>query len=94
VAEEAKKRISTSQLNKHFVEWLERFHPPLYKNRHVKLNYITQVSTAPPTFVIYANFPDGIHLSYERYLINQIRETFGFEGMPIRLRFRKKGKER
>jgi GTP-binding protein len=44
--------------------------------------------------VIYANFPDGIHLSYERYLINQIRETFGFEGMPIRLRFRKKGKER
>jgi GTP-binding protein len=94
VAEEAKKRISTSQLNKHFGEWVARSHPPLYKNRHVKLNYITQVSTAPPTFVIYANFPDGIHLSYERYLINQIRETFGFEGMPIRLRFRKKGKER
>jgi len=94
VAEEAKKRISTSQLNKYFGEWLERSHPPLYKNRLVKMNYITQVSTAPPTFVIYTNIPNGIHFSYERYLINHIRETFGFEGVPIRLRFRKKGKER
>jgi GTP-binding protein len=94
VAEEAKKRISTSQLNKYFGEWLERFHPPLYKNRLVKLNYITQVSTAPPTFVIYTNIPNGIHFSYERYLVNHIRETFGFEGVPIRLLFRKKRKER
>jgi GTP-binding protein len=94
VAEEAKKRISTSQLNKYFGEWLERSHPPLYKNRIVKLNYITQVSTAPPTFVISTNIPNGIHFSYERYLINHIRETFGFEGVPIRLRFRKKRKER
>jgi len=94
VAEEAKKRISTSRLNKSFGEWLERSHPPLYKNRLVKLNYITQVSTAPPTFVIYANIPEGIHFSYERYLVNQIRETFGFEGVPIRLLFRKKRKER
>jgi GTP-binding protein len=94
VAEEAKKRISTSQLNKYFGEWVERSHPPLYKNRLVKLNYITQVSKAPPTFVISTNFPDGIHYSYERYLINQMRETFGFEGVPIRLLFRKKGKER
>jgi GTP-binding protein len=94
VAEEAKKRISTSQLNKYFGEWLERSHPPLYKNRLVKLNYITQVSTAPPTFVIYTNIPNGIHFSYERYLVNHIRETFGFEGVPIRLLFRKKRKER
>jgi GTP-binding protein len=94
VAEEAKKRISTSQLNKYFGEWLKRSHPPLYKNRIVKLNYITQVSTAPPTFVISTNIPDGIHFSYERYLINHIRETFGFEGVPIRLRFRKKRKDR
>jgi GTP-binding protein len=91
VAEQTKKRISTSQINKYLGEWVERFSPPLHKNRSVKLNYITQVSTAPPTFVIYTNFPDGIHFSYERYLLNQMREAFGFEGVPIRLLFRKKG---
>ena len=94
VAEQTKKRISTSPLNKYFGDWIEKFPPGLYKNRRVKLNYITQVSTAPPTFVIYTNFPGGIHFSYERYLLNQMRETFGFEGVPIRLYFRKKGKER
>jgi GTP-binding protein len=94
VAEQAKKRISTSPLNKYFEQWVERCTPPLYKNRRVKLNYITQVSTAPPTFVIYTNIPDGVHFSYERYLINQMRGTFGFEGVPIRLQFRNKRKER
>jgi GTP-binding protein len=94
VSEQAKKRILTSRLNKYFGDWIEKFPPGLYKNRRVKLNYITQVSTAPPTFVIYTNFPGGIHFSYERYLLNQMRETFGFEGVPIRLYFKKKGKER
>ncbi len=93
VSDQAKKRISTSQLNKCFREWVEKFPPPLYKNRGVKLNYITQVSTAPPTFLIYTNRPKGIHFSYERYLLNQMRETFSFEGVPVRLLFRKKGKE-
>jgi GTP-binding protein len=94
VAEQTKKRIPTSLLNKHFGRWVENSSPPLYRNRRVKLNYTTQVSSAPPTFLVYTNAPDGIHFSYERYLINQIRETFGFEGVPIRLHFRKKGKER
>jgi GTP-binding protein len=94
VVEQTKKRIPTSQLNKYFGKWVEDLQPPLYKNRRVNLNYITQVSVAPPTFVIYANHPEGIHFSYERYLINQIREHFGFEGVPIRLQFRRKGKEK
>jgi GTPase len=94
VAEQAKKRISTSPLNRYFGEWVESHPPPLYRNRRVKLNYITQVSTAPPTFVIYTNSPGGIHFSYERYLVNQMREHFSFEGVPIRLQFRKKGKEK
>jgi GTP-binding protein len=92
ISDQTKKRIPTSPLNKYFGRWIEKFPPPLYKGRSVKLNYITQVSTAPPTFVIYANFPNGIHFSYERYLLNQMRETFGFEGVPVRLLFRKKGK--
>jgi GTP-binding protein len=94
VVEQTRKRISTSPLNKYFGGWVEHFPPPLYRNRNIKLNYITQVSTGPPTFVIYTNYPEGIHYSYERYLINQMRETFGFEGVPIRLLFRKKGKGR
>jgi GTP-binding protein len=94
VSEQAKKRINNSPLNKYFGKWVEKFPPPLYKSRSVKMNYITQVSTAPPTFVIYANFPDGIHFSYKRYLLNQMRETFSFEGVPVRLLFRKKGKEK
>ena len=94
VAEEARKRITTSVLNQHFGKWVEEVNPPLYKSRRVKLNYITQVSTAPPTFVISTNFPGGIHFSYQRYLMNRMREAFGFDGVPLRLQFRKKGRDR
>lgn len=90
---EAKKRIATSTLNKFFQEWVRNHPPPLYKNRLVKLNYITQISTAPPTFSIFSNIPEGIHSTYERYLINKIREKFGFEGVPIRIKYRSKRKE-
>ena len=94
VAEEARKRIPTSSLNKRFEKWVDEVPPPLYRSRRVRLNYITQVSTAPPTFVIAVNYPEGIHFSYERYLINRMREHFGFQGVPIRVLFRKKGKRR
>ncbi len=92
VAEEAKKRISTSPLNRALESWVKRFPPPSYRGRQVKLNYMTQVSIAPPTFILYTNFPEGIHFSYERYLLNQMREAFNFTGVPIRLQFRKKRK--
>jgi GTP-binding protein len=94
VAGEAKRRIPTSTLNKRFGTWVDEVPPPLYRNRRVRLNYITQVSTAPPTFVISTNYPEGIHFSYERYLINRMREVFGFEGVPLRLHFRKKNRGR
>ena len=94
VAGQMKRRIPTAQLNKRFGRWVETNPPPLFKNRIVKLNYITQVSTGPPTFLIYTNHPEGIHFSYQRYLVNQMREAFGFQGVPIRLGYRRKGKER
>jgi GTPase len=94
VTEQARKRIPTGALNKQFERWVEKLTPPLYKNRRVKLNYITQVSVAPPTFLIYTNIPQGIHFSYHRYLINQMRAAFSFEGVPIRLYFRSKRKDR
>lgn len=93
VAEQAKKRIPTSQLNRSLAEWVEKTPPPSYRTRPIKLNYMTQVKVKPPTFVISTNFPEGIHFSYERYLMNQIRETYGFEGVPVRLIFKKKRKE-
>jgi GTP-binding protein len=92
VAEETKKRVSTSPLNRSLEGWVKRFPPPSYRGRQVKLNYMTQVSIAPPTFIIYTNFPEGIHFSYERHLLNQMREAFNFTGVPIRLQFRKKRK--
>ncbi len=94
VAEEARKRIPTATLNKRFGTWVDQVPPPLYRNRRVRLNYITQVSIAPPTFVITTNYPEGIHFSYERYLVNKMREVFGFEGVPLRLHFRKKNRGR
>jgi GTP-binding protein len=94
VAEQTKKRIATSELNRHFGRWVTDVSPPLYRNRAVKMNYITQVSTAPPTFVISTNYPESIHFSYERYLLNKMRGQFGFEGVPIRFLFRKKAKQR
>ena len=94
VAEQTKKRVATSELNKYFGRWVTDVSPPLYRNRAVKMNYITQVSTAPPTFVISTNYPESIHFSYERYLLNKMRDRFGFEGAPIRFLFRKKAKQR
>ncbi len=58
----------------------------------MKFYYITQTSAKPPTFTLFTNFPEGVHFSYERYLENKLREAFGFEGTPIRLQFRKRGR--
>ncbi|KPK14549.1 MAG: hypothetical protein AMJ62_12945 [Myxococcales bacterium SG8_38] len=89
---EHRKRISTSELNRFFEEVLEKHPPPTMHHRAVRLYYITQVSVAPPTFVIMTNEPKGVHFSYQRYVMNQIRKRFGFKGTPIRVRYR--GKKR
>ncbi|HEX2768813.1 MAG TPA: ribosome biogenesis GTPase Der [Geobacteraceae bacterium] len=86
------KRVTTSELNRVFSEATERHHAPLFQGRRVKFFYATQVGTKPPSFVIFTNRPEGIHFSYERYLVNSFREAFGFTGTPLRLMFR--GRER
>ena len=86
------KRVSTSELNRVFKEAVETHTPPLHQGRRVKFYYATQVGTRPPAFIVFTNQPDGIHFSYERYLMNQLREAFDFTGTPIRLFF--KGRER
>jgi len=92
VMEQFCRRVSTSDLNRVFSEATSSHHAPLSHGKRVKFYFTTQVGTRPPTFVIFTNQPDGIHFSYERYLINQFREAFGFNGTPLRLIFRGRDK--
>lgn len=94
VAEQNAKRISTSVLNQVINEAIAIVQPPSDKGRRLKILYGTQVSTKPPTFVIFVNSKDLFHFSYERYLVNQIRKEFGLEGTPIRIIAREKAEEK
>jgi GTP-binding protein len=86
------KRINTPELNKEVGEFFRTNPPPQYRNRSNPVSYATQVAIKPPTFILFVGNPKEIHFSYERYLINQLRETFGFDHVPIRLFFRRKRK--
>ena len=83
-------RIGTGQLNKIFERAIDRNEPSLYRGRRLKFYYVTQVSTGPPTFVCFVNYPDAVHFSYKRYLINQIRDGTGLDKTPVRIIFRKR----
>ena len=84
------KRIQTHQLNK-MVSQATKYHPPpLVKNRKLKFYYTTQIGVAPPHFIIFSNHPKDVHFSYQRFLVNQFREHFDFEGTPIRLSFKER----
>jgi len=85
---EYNRKIPTAQLNALFQDIIERQPPPLYRQRPVKIYYITQLAVCPPSFICFVNNPDGITPAYERFLINQLREAFGFQGTPLRLLFR------
>ncbi len=82
-------RISTPDLNRWLAEAVERHQPPTVKGRRVRIRYITQPRTRPPTFAAFASQPEGLPKSYERYLTNSLRATFGLPGVPIRLNFRR-----
>jgi GTP-binding protein len=85
---EFNKRVSTSNVNRLFEDIIDHHPPPLSRGKPVKLYYATQASIRPPTFVVYANYPESIHFSYKRYVQNRLRETFGFRGTPVRVFFR------
>lgn len=91
VANQNAMRISTAMLNEVINEAIAIVQPPSDKGKRLKIMYATQASTKPPTFVIFVNNKDLFHFSYERYLVNQIRNTFGLEGTPIRVIVREKG---
>jgi len=83
-------RVSTPAINRALEDIVKRHPPPSIGGRRPKFYYATQVSVYPPTFIIFVNYPDSIHSSYERYLVNQFREQFGLNLIPIRIFFRRR----
>jgi GTP-binding protein len=88
VARERTKRVNTAQLNKLVKEATEAHPPPSKPGKWVEFYYATQADVKPPTFIVFTNDADAVHFSYKRYIENQIRGAFGFEGTPIKLIFR------
>ncbi len=90
VAAQHMRRIPTAQLNKFFAEVCEVMPPPIYRGRNVRVYYLTQATSRPPTFLMWANNPQGISPSYRRFVVNRLRERYGFRGTPLRLLLRAK----
>ena len=86
--------FSTNKLNGVLQKAVEGHSPPLYKGRRVKLYYTTQIATKPPTFIIFANYPKGVHFSYHRYLVNQFREGLKLAHAPIKIIFRERKRKK
>lgn len=89
-----RKRVPTPALNK-FIEGIVAANPPVSPDRRrVRIMYVAQIGVAPPTFVFFTNVATTFHFSYERFLVNKIREHFGFEGTPIRVQVRRRAKSK
>ena len=93
VASQNALRVSTSVLNEVLSEAVTIVQPPTDKGKRLKIFYMTQASTKPPTFVVFVNDKDLFHFSYERYLLNQIRKEFGLTGTPVRMIVRERGEK-
>ena len=90
VFEQFNQRVPTAKLNRFLEDALLAHSPPQRHHHPVRLNYMTQARVRPPTFIIWANTPDGVKAPYKRYLENRLRDNFGFAGSPIRLKIRQK----
>ncbi len=91
VSEQNSMRIKTGMLNDVLAQATARVQPPTDKGKRLRIYYVTQASTNPPTFVFFVNRAELFHFSYQRYLENQFRDTFGLEGTPVRFIVREKG---
>ena len=90
VYENKTRKIQTSKLNDKLLDDIARYPPPAVKGKYIKIKYITQLPTKVPTFAFFCNLPQYIQPAYERYLENNLRKHFGFEGVPVNLVFRQK----
>jgi GTP-binding protein len=83
------RRVTTADLNRWLAAVQERHPPPLVAGRRLRLRYVTQVNTRPPSFALFASKPGELPDSYRRYLVNALRQDFGLPGTPIRMMLRK-----
>jgi GTP-binding protein len=90
VAAAMKRRVPTGELNRFFEEVLSTHPPPTSGGKAPRLYYITQAESSPPLFVVIASDPEKLHFSYRRYVMNQLRTSFGFEGVPVRVKYKEK----
>ena len=93
VHEDSKKHITTGQLNKFIGLCLQRNHPPMIQGKRLRIYYMAQVGTEPPVFVVFVNYPNLMTESYRKYIYNQFRDAYGFEGLPIQIYLRGKEKK-
>lgn len=89
---EFNRRVTTSKLNQFLLDTIDAHTPPQRYHRPVRLYYVTQHRVRPPTFTFFSNTPDGVVPAYRKYLSNQLRKNFGFEGTPLRLQFKARRK--
>lgn len=90
VWENKQRKVATSKLNDVMLKAIEQFHPPVVRGNAIKIKYVTQLPTHTPSFAFFCNYPDDLKAPYRNYLENKLRESFNFNGVPIRLFFRKK----
>ncbi|KAA3637684.1 MAG: ribosome biogenesis GTPase Der, partial [Calditrichaeota bacterium] len=90
IHEENLKRIPTPELNNFLERVTTKTRPPARRGKYIRFYYLTQSEVAPPTFIFFSNYPELIDKAYISYLTNQIHKEFGFKGIPVRLKFRKK----
>jgi GTP-binding protein len=94
VADARRRRVPSAELNR-FVEAITAANPPVSPGRReVRVMYAAQVAIAPPSFVFFTNVATTFHFSYERFLVNRLRDEFGFAGSPIRIQVRARGRRR
>lgn len=90
VHEQFSMRCATGPLNRIITDATDQNEPSLFRGRRLKFFYATQIASKPPTFVCFVNYPEGVHFSYQRYLVNRLRESLGLDKVPIRLFLRKR----
>jgi len=94
VIQEYTKRVGTGELNRKLEQWTRAHHPPAAGRLPIKFYYAAQTGTRPPAFVFFVNRPEKIPAAYQRYLVNKVREEFGFFGTPVKIMFRpRKGRK-
>ncbi len=89
---EWQRRVPTAEVNRFLEDAVRKLPPPVSARKRTRLYYMTQVSSGPPVFAVFTSYPEGIGTGYQRYLVNRLRDTFGFAGVPVTIRYRERSR--